>query len=215
MSLEERSTYHHGNLREALIKAAVELMGTHGLEKWSVREVAKQAGVSPAAPFRHFATRTDLLTAVAAQATRKLREAVEANLNRSEEQSALARFAAIGHAYLHWAKTYPIHFRVISDRTLIDYASSTAMQEDNHWIRSQMANLLGEAFGPSTQANTPLAQMAARALVYGLARMNADGHFPEWSLATVDPNDSTTSVDHQTLDFFISLLESQAKQRVC
>ena len=206
MGTAKRSTYHHGNLREVLIDAAVELIAVHGAEKLSVREVAKLAGVSPGAPFRHFATRTDLLTAVAEQASRKLRHAVEAAMQRSAEQPALLRFAAIGHAYLQWAKTYPTHFRVVSDRALTHYASSACMQEDNLWIRSQMGQLLENAWGPSTQESAPLAQMAARALVYGLARMNVDGHFPEWSLA----DDQATAADHRTLDFFIALLQLQA-----
>ena len=72
-----------------------------------MREVAKLAGVSPAATFRHFPTRTHLLTAVAVQATHKLQDAVKEDLLLSEEESALTRFAAIGHAYLHWAKRIP------------------------------------------------------------------------------------------------------------
>ena len=88
------------------------------------------------------------------------------------------------------------------------------MQQDNRWIRSQMADLLGEAFGPSTQASTPLAQMAARALVYGLSRMNSDGHFPEWNLVEKNPNESAQGIDHQTLDFFIALLKAQAASQV-
>ena len=206
MATAERSSYHHGNLREVLIDAAVELIAVHGPEKLSVREVAKLAGVSPGAPFRHFATRTDLLTAVAEQASRKLRHAVEAALHQHTDQPALLRFAAIGHAYLQWAKTYPTHFRVVSDRSLTHYASSACMQEDNQWIRAQMALLLDNALGAHQEATRPLAQIAARALVYGLARMNVDGHFPEWSVI----EDPTAAADHHTLDFFITLLQLQA-----
>ena len=63
-----RTSYRHGNLREALIEAAIQLVEEVGPENVSVREAAKRAGVSPGAPFRHFASKTALLTAVADQA---------------------------------------------------------------------------------------------------------------------------------------------------
>ena len=67
------TSYHHGNLRKALIDAAVQLVEEGGPEKVSVREVAKRAGVSPGAPFRHFSNKTALMTAVAEQAMSRFR----------------------------------------------------------------------------------------------------------------------------------------------
>ncbi|WP_321164585.1 TetR/AcrR family transcriptional regulator [Variovorax sp. Root411] len=96
--------YHHGNLREALIEAAVELIERDGLDKLSVREAAKRAGVSPGAPFRHFATKTALLTAVAVQATQRLRAHVQEAVAAAADASPLVRFGAIGHAYIEWAQ---------------------------------------------------------------------------------------------------------------
>ena len=68
--------YHHGNLVEALIAATIEIIQERGVEQLSVREVAKRAGVSPGAPFRHFRSKTALLTAVAEQAMDRLTRAV-------------------------------------------------------------------------------------------------------------------------------------------
>lgn len=201
-----RTAYHHGNLREALIDAAVQLIEEQGVEGLSVREAAKRAGVSPGAPFRHFATRTALLTAVAEQATERLRSRVQAALAQAAGRPALERFAAIGHAYLDWAAAHPTHFRVISDRTLIDYGASASMQQANQAIRDEMQALLTEAFGAGrSAAELARAQVAARALVYGLARMAVDGHFPEWGLR----GHSATQVTADTLDFFIDLLPKQ------
>lgn len=203
-----RQAYHHGNLREALIQAAVQIIEEQGVERLSVREAAKRAGVSPGAPFRHFATRTALLTAVAEQATEKLQGKVKAALETSRDRPALERFAAIGHAYLAWAAANPTHFRVISDRKLIDYESSTSMVAGTQAIRDTMAALLQESFGPGLgQAQVAQAQMASRALVYGLARMASDGHFPEWSLQ----RKPAVKAMSDTLDFFINILGSAAK----
>lgn len=201
-----RSAYHHGNLREALIQAAVELIERDGLDKLSVREAAKLAGVSPGAPFRHFATKTALLTAVAEQATHRLRIHIEAAVAAAAQAPALARFGAIGHAYIEWARKNPTHFRIVSERRLIDYDSSPTMRSDNEAIRALMSRLFGEAFphpgSAEAEADMAHAQIAARALVYGLARMAVDGHLPEWSLS----RQSTARTMAATQDFFVSLL---------
>ena len=206
----EPRAYHHGNLREALIEAAVELIERDGLDKLSVREAAKRAGVSPGAPFRHFATKTALLTAVAEQATQRLRAHVEDAVLAAADAPPLVRFGAIGHAYIEWARTNPTHFRVISERSLIDYDSSPSLRSDNETIRAQMRKLFDEAFaqdGSAASADATHAQIAARALVYGLARMAVDGHFPEWSLS----RQSTSKTMAGTLDFFMSLLAGAAQ----
>ncbi|RTQ32875.1 TetR/AcrR family transcriptional regulator [Variovorax gossypii] len=198
--------YHHGNLREALVEAAVELIEHGGLDKLSVREAAKRAGVSPGAPFRHFATKTALLTAVAEQATKRLRAHVEEAISAVADAPPLVRFGAIGHAYIEWARTNPTHFRVISERSLIDYDGSPSLRSDNETIRAQMRKLFDEAFaqksGSAAGTDAAHAQIAARALVYGLARMAVDGHFPEWSLS----RQSTAKTMADTLDFFMSQL---------
>lgn len=198
-----RSTYHHGHLREALIEAAVQLIEEQGLEKLSMRETAKRAGVSPGAPFRHFTTRTALLTAVAEQATERLLLEVQEVLQNTVQEPPLVRFATIGRAYLKWASTYPTHFRIISERPLIEYDSSDKLIHSNAAIRNLMQQLLREAFGDQMDAhNQALALITARALVYGLARMVVDGHFPEWGIA----KQTTEQTVQEILDFFIKHL---------
>ena len=180
--------YHHGNLREALLAAAVQIIDSQGLEQLSVREAAKRAGVSPGAPFRHFASRAALLAAVAEQATQRLHEAMQQRLQAAAQQPALARFAAMGHAYLDWARRNPTHFRLISDRHAFDHASAPDIGARNQAIRDTMGELLREALGDrAAEAQVAQLQLMARALVYGLARMDADGHFPEWRLGVPAP----------------------------
>lgn len=176
---QRRESYHHGNLREALIEAALDLIGEQGVEALSVREVARRAGVSPGAPFRHFANRTALLTAVAEQAGQRLRDAVDEAMARTQRQAPMARFAALGLAYLAWARENPLHFRIVSDRALIDYEDAPALRANNEAIRAHMRALLA-ADGLSGRAVEDRL-LAARALVYGLARMAADGHLAEWT----------------------------------
>lgn len=187
MVLEKHSEaphrYHHGNLVEALIAATVEIIETKGVEHVSVREAAKRAGVSPGAPFRHFKSKTALMTAVAEQAMSTLSEAVAEARLHSSDSDPLTAFEAIGHGYLRWAITNPTHFAILSSRTLIDFESSYLLREQNKAIRDVMVDLLTRALEQGQIAaglDFDHLVLGARALVYGLARMAIDGHFPEW-----------------------------------
>jgi AcrR family transcriptional regulator len=177
--------YHHGRLREALIEATLRLLEEGGPDRVTVREAAKRAGVSSGAPFRHFPTRTALLTAVAEQAMGRFRAEIVDALEHADPDDPVARFRAVGTAYLRWALRNPTHFRVISDRSLIDLESSASFVRDNLEIRGLMDDLLSEAQrrGMLRQVDVTLVPLAARALVYGLARMHVDGHLAQWDVA--------------------------------
>jgi len=174
--------YHHGNLVEALIAVTVEIIEERGVEHVSVREAAKRAGVSPGAPFQHFRSKTALLTAVAEQAMGRLTQAVAAAQSKDAD-SPIAVLEAIGQSYLQWALTNPTHFEIINSRTLIDFEASDSLRTQNEAIRHRMFELLtqarerGQLIGGLDLNYTVL---TARALVYGLARMAIDGHFPRW-----------------------------------
>jgi AcrR family transcriptional regulator len=175
--------YHHGNLVEALITATVAIIEERGVEHVSVREAAKRAGVSPGAPFRHFRSKTALLTAVAEQAMDRLAEAVAKAQSSVDGADPVMAFEAIGQGYLQWAIANPTHFQIISSRTLIDFDASGSLRDQNEAIRRRMIDLLTQArqqgqLAPNTDFDHVV--LAARALVYGLARMAIDGHLPEW-----------------------------------
>src|SRR3954454_4758668 len=99
--------YHHGDLRRVLIDAALQLVGEGGVAAVSVREAARRAGVSPGAPFRHFASRDALMTAVAEEAQRRFRAEIEAALADVPADDHLRRFRSFGLAYLRWAIRNP------------------------------------------------------------------------------------------------------------
>jgi AcrR family transcriptional regulator len=206
-----RKAYHHGNLSEALIEAALRLIEEGGPENVSVREAAKRAGVSPGAPFRHFPNRTALMTAVAEQATRRLLEEIERALRATAGDDPLLRFRALGTAYLRWAAQNPTHFRVVSDRSLIDYDSSDSLRRDNDQLRALMEGLLNEAQRGGELRSDDLAHIPlfGRALVYGMARMLIDGHMAQWNVGKRKVERSFETV----LDLFISGLASERRRR--
>jgi AcrR family transcriptional regulator len=180
-----RGPYHHGNLGEALVEATLHLLKEKGPERVTVREAAKRAGVSSGAPFRHFPTRTALLTAVAEQAMARFRDEIVAALGEAETDEPLARFHALGTAYLRWATRNPMHFRVISDRSLIDFEGSELLRRNNAEIRGLMEQLLADAQrrGLLRTVDVALVPVAAHALVYGLARTYVDGRSSERDIA--------------------------------
>ncbi len=199
--------YHHGDLRRALVAAAVELVAEAGVEAVSVREVARRAGVSPGAPFRHFPHRTALLTAVAEEAMDRLSISVRDALEAAAGEPALRRFRAIGVAFLGWALANPAHFEVISTRAVIDYAAST-IPERNAAIRAVMTSLLAEAqaAGALGRQDPETVLLNGRALVYGLARMHLDGQFPSWGL----PQDEPLAASIALLDGYIDAIARPA-----
>jgi AcrR family transcriptional regulator len=101
--------YHHGNLKEALIRAALELIAQKGPAGFTFAEAARWAGVSPAAPYRHFRDRDELLADVA----RRGFDQFEAALSRAWDGGRPDPFTAfdrVGRAYLHFAKSEPAYY---------------------------------------------------------------------------------------------------------
>ena len=178
-----RAAYHHGNLVEELIAATIGLIEEKGVDAVSVREAAKRAGVSPAAPFRHFANKTALMTAVAEQAMGRLTLSVQQELSATRDADPVEGLRAIARGYLAWALANPTHFDVIASRTLIDFHGSPKLTGETEAIRLVMLDLIarGQASGRISPALAPDALMlSARAFIYGLCRMWIDGHFTEW-----------------------------------
>jgi len=109
-------SYHHGNLRPALVEAAVALAQSRGPEGVVLREVARQTGVSHNAAYRHFADRDELLSEVAHAAMLQLAGAMTAELATVHEEEpvarAVARLRATGRAYVHFALAEPGLFEV-------------------------------------------------------------------------------------------------------
>ncbi|WP_454656304.1 TetR/AcrR family transcriptional regulator [Bosea beijingensis] len=129
-----RGHYHHGSLREAMIAAAEEVLAERGLGGFTLRECARRAGVSPAAPAHHFGNLTGLLTAIATLGFIDLGTAMEAAVATAQEQGR-SRLAAIACAYVETALANPGRFRVVFGQRGID-------RED---VGCQMAS--GRAFG--------------------------------------------------------------------
>jgi AcrR family transcriptional regulator len=202
-----RRAYHHGDLRRALIEAALALVEEGGPDALTVREAARRAGVSPGAPFRHFPDRTALMTAVAEEASRRLSAEIAAGLAAATTNDPFVRLHAVGAAYLRWAIRNPTHFQIVSQRDNIDFAGSAALTADTAAIQSLIHDLFEDAHaqGRLRSSELRLSEIACRAFVYGLARMHTDGHFPSWNVKL----EESEAVMAKALGLFISLLEEK------
>lgn len=111
----KRSGYHHGDLRQAMIDAAEAVLAEKGVGGFTLRECARRAGVSPAAPAHHFGNLVGLLTAIATLGFDDLSESMEAAVTQAKANGG-DRLAAICEAYLTVALTRPGRFRVAFGR---------------------------------------------------------------------------------------------------
>lgn len=101
--------YHHGNLRQALVDAALDLIEEKGPTGFTLSEAAKRAGVTPAAVYRHFSGREDVIAEAALQGYHIFSDVMEFAYE-SGQPSALAAFEATGRAYLAFARKHPGHY---------------------------------------------------------------------------------------------------------
>ena len=112
-----RRSYHHGNLREALVAAALELIGEKGPAGFTFAEAARSAGVSPAAPYRHFRDRDALLADVAARGFEHFAAELEDAWNNGEPDP-LTALENVGRAYLDFARKEPAYYAAMFEAQL-------------------------------------------------------------------------------------------------
>lgn len=101
--------YHHGNLRQALVDAALKLIEEKGPQGFTLSEAAKAAGVTPAAVYRHFAGREELIAECARQGFEIFADLMDYAFSTGGP-SALAAFEATGRAYIAFARKFPGHY---------------------------------------------------------------------------------------------------------
>ncbi|WP_101758024.1 TetR/AcrR family transcriptional regulator [Oceanicoccus sp. KOV_DT_Chl] len=137
---DNKNPYHHGDLRTALLEAALSIITESGPQALTIREVARRAGVSHAAPYRHFADKDELILAVVEQGF-ALMQATMTTAKSQAEQEPLAQFAASGMAYIDFALEYPAYYRVMYSGDLL---SSTGQQSLQHTSADTFKDLISD-----------------------------------------------------------------------
>lgn len=172
MSAESKS-YHHGNLREALLETAFGLVDAGGAEAISMRALAREAGVSSAAPFRHFADRQCLLDAIAQRAAGELQRKLDDATDDGDD--ALTQFRGMTVAYVRFAAEHPRLFELIQQTPSVSGAFLGGLNDER---RLKLIALIyeGQNAGLIPDADPELIALTSEALTHGLARMMVDRH---------------------------------------
>lgn len=176
---DSRGRYHHGDLQRALIAAAEAILAERGLEGFTLREAARQAGVSAAAPAHHFGSAAGLLTAVAVQGFDLLARYLREGTAEGGDDPA-ARLRGQGMGYVRFAQAHPALFQLMFRRGAVqrdDEKLHQAGQGTFGLLEDAVRAYRGIAPGlPLDQAAT-ITVMAAWSTVHGFAHLALEGKF--------------------------------------
>jgi AcrR family transcriptional regulator len=165
----EARPYHHGDLRRALVDAARRLLESEGPSALSLRAVAREAGVSPAAPYHHFKDKAELLDAVAQEGWDLLNVQMREAKNTAEGRGQLT---ALGISYVCFARDNPALYRVMYDTARDREALPEEMANDKDGAYCKVRDTLVEAGAdPEDTLDIELATTAAWCSAHGLAEM--------------------------------------------
>ncbi|AQA03116.1 TetR family transcriptional regulator [Mycobacterium sp. MS1601] len=175
MAATPKSTYHHGDLRAALLTTAMDMLERG--EQFSIRAVAREAGVSPTAPYRHFPEREALESALAAQGLRDLK----ADLTRGRElPGTVDELADLGAAYVEFALRRPALFRLMFGNEC-DHESEERVQ-----AAAEVHELLATAITRVLPDSDPIdLALGGWGLVHGMACLYLDRKLAAPSIADV------------------------------
>jgi AcrR family transcriptional regulator len=170
--------YHHGDLRQALLDAALEIVRREGVGSLTLRSVARAARVSHMAPYHHFADKAALVAAVAEAGFRGLRREMEERIARCPDDPR-ARFRESGIAYVSFAVKHPNLFRVMFGPEAADADAHPELQAASQAAFEVMQGLLeqSQAGYAIREDDTRQIGLTAWALVHGLAMLCIDGGF--------------------------------------
>jgi AcrR family transcriptional regulator len=171
-------TYHHGNLKEALLEAATELLAGYGPDGLSLRGVARRAGVSQSAPYRHFKDKEELLAAIGQNGFRRLKALAEERLLGAADHRE--RLHLVGAAYVEFAQRNPHLFRLM-------FGPMMRKEEEHPDLKlscQECFGLLlavieaGQADGVFRAGDPEVLGTAAWSTVHGIAHLALDGQLP-------------------------------------
>jgi AcrR family transcriptional regulator len=171
--------YHHGDLRAALIEAAIELIGESGVSGFSMAEASRRLGVAVSAPYSHFTDRNDLLAAVAVRACEVFHREMLQEISRAG--SPADRLAAIARCYVRFAGSHRALFEILFTAR-IDKRGHPEVEEAERPLNETLLECVRAVSGEDQLSSDDLAT-AAEAAAHGHAMMLLDGDFGEGEAA--------------------------------
>jgi len=174
--VNKRTSYHHGNLRQALVDATRALITERGPQGFTLAEAARQAGVSAAAPYRHFKGREELICEVARQGYILFGDLLE-HAYDGGKPSALAAFSKVGRAYLAFAKRYPGYYIAMFESGVsLTGSSELALASDRAMgVMTQAAEDLMAHLPPNKRPPAVMVSHHIWAMSHGVVELFARG----------------------------------------
>lgn len=176
MSASPRPQYHHGDLRAVILAETARMVASDGADGVSLRQLARSAGVSHAAPAHHFTDRRGLFTALAAEGFWLLCEALRA---------ARGNFVDAALAYVRFAIDHPGHYAVMFNRSLVDPADAELVAAQAA-AGGELSQGVATLVDPHATADPAGAELAAWSLVHGFAMLWLNDAVPT-DVAAADP----------------------------
>ncbi len=172
----ERKSYHHGNLKQALVEATLDLVVEKGPFGFTLAEAARTAGVSAAAPYRHFKGREELLEETARQGFVIFADLMEHAFQKGQP-SALASFEATGRAYLAFARKFPGYYIAMfeSGVSLTGNADLKLVSDRAFSVQARAAKQLTEHLPPDRRPPPTMVSLHIWALSHGVVELFARG----------------------------------------
>lgn len=174
--MAKKTSYHHGNLRAALLTAALDLLESDGLAALSLRKVAARARVSHAAPAHHFPTLKALLTALAVIAFERFAEAMAA-ARQAARPEPVAQVRAAGDGYLDFARANPALFRLMFSESQLDWSDATLKATANASFRHlvEITAPFADQLGLKNPEDRQELEKLIWASAHGFAHLYTDG----------------------------------------
>jgi AcrR family transcriptional regulator len=174
--LATKKSYHHGDLRKKLLATALEIISEHGLEKVSMRGLGHRIGVSRTAPYRHFADKSALLSAIAEQGHQKLTTVLK-DANQLLSDDPLTRLTNTGIGYVEFAVSNPAHYRIMFGNEILENkrtpelvkAAENSFNELLYAVKACQEEKLIKPINPYIIANT------LWSLTHGISMLLIDG----------------------------------------
>jgi AcrR family transcriptional regulator len=173
---KSKAPYHHGDLKNTLIDVALAHIARSGVSSLSLREVAREAGVSHSAAYRHFANKEDLLVGIAEQGFRWLGETLTMAA-RGHPDNPVGAFQAAGVAYVEFAVSHPEHMQIMfggSIAEMNDYPSLIAATDETYGALSHMVAQASKS-GQLRSGDDKMIALTCWATVHGLSQLIAGG----------------------------------------
>ncbi len=210
--MAKKKRYHHPDLKQALLDGALKLIQEEGLRGFSLRKLAMLAGVSHAAPYRHFASKEQLLVSLMLEGHKRLRSALLAAAS-SCKGTAVDKYLALGRAYLEFARENPEHLRVMFSREAMQAAMGSQEPEkfhqqdyDSFGVVEEMVRACQREGALPKKGNVGALGILAWAEVHGLALLCNEG-----VVATMAEMRGTS--ESQVMGMIFAFMEARLKRR--